>query len=221
MTLATIGDQAFAETTIAIARARGVLAWLLPVPRPRLLRRRHRPVEGPLADGGTGRAGADVGAGGVGVVLVVGGVLVRQLDDDTLGGACRRRMDVMVRPMRWASPCWRPAGDDAGLRLVGADGARRPRTRPRRRVAAAANAPPAWWRAVIAVLVGIAAIADPMGLIEPLIVVAGVGPRALRDHRGRVRRRRRPAQPRRQRRGGAPVDGAPAALAIAALAGLA
>ena len=47
VTLASIGDQAFADTTIAIARAVGVLAWLLPVLAAGLLRRARSPCPGP------------------------------------------------------------------------------------------------------------------------------------------------------------------------------
>ena len=52
VTLASIGDQAFADTTIAIARAVGVLAWLLPVLAVVCFAGGDRPLPIPVADGG-------------------------------------------------------------------------------------------------------------------------------------------------------------------------
>ncbi len=177
VTLTSIGDQAFAETTIAIARALGVLAWLLPllalvsfVVAVALSRTRWR-------------TGATVGralmwaAGAVGVVLVVGGFIVRRLDDDTLGGAmARSAWDVMVRPMRWSVALLAAFGlatmlaCDSSAPMVLAHHAARVRDellRPKSTVGIIG-------RAVVAVVLGVAAIADPLGLIEPLIVFAGV-----------------------------------------------
>ena len=178
VTLASIGDQAFADTTIAVARTLDVLAWLLPLLAARLLRRRHRRVAS-----SSGATAATVGrallwsAGGVGA------------------GARRRRLPRPPRRRRhlgWgASPgprgtswcgrcggasfCWRRS---AWRRCSPATRRRRWRSpvtppgpgKPR----CDRTARPACWCALAgALVIGVAAIADPLGLIEPVIVVAG------------------------------------------------
>ena len=103
VTLASIGDQAFAETTIAIASALGVLAWLLPVLALVCFVAAIALSPNALADRRDGRTSADVGGAAPSAsLLVVGGFIVHRLDDDTLGGAvAQAAWDVMVRPMRW------------------------------------------------------------------------------------------------------------------------
>ena len=225
VTLAEIGDQAFASTVIAIARALGVLAWLLPilalvcfVVAIVLSKDRWRTA------GKVGRA-LMWAAGGVALVLVVGAVLVRRLDDDTLGGAtARAAWDVMIRPMRWGV-----AGLAAfGLAVLLACDSSAPVTlavhagrvrdavlqRPERTAGVVV-------RAVIVAIVGVAAIADPQSVIEPLVVIAGaLGVLYAIAEIARVATPARPAAPAES----AATEGAgrrPAALAIAALVGVA
>ena len=158
-------------------RPRGV-GLAAPRARPRLLRLPPSPSHRTRW-----RTAATVGralmwaAGAVGVVLVVGGFIVRRLDDDTLGGALAR-----WRGTSWCGRC------DGLLRCWRRSGWRRcsPATRRRRwcsprhaaRVRDGLLRPKSTvgvvGRAVVAVVLGVAAIADPLGLIEPLIVVAGV-----------------------------------------------
>jgi hypothetical protein len=176
VTLASIGDQAFASTTIAVARALGVLAWLLPLlaivsfgAAVALSRSRWRAA----ATAGRSLIWA---AGAVGVLLVVGGFLVRRFDTDTLDGALvRAAWDVMVRPLWWGVALLSAFGlatmlaCDSSAPTVLAQRATRVRqgiVRPQGTAAVAV-------RAAVAVVVGIAAIADPLGLLEPLVAVAG------------------------------------------------
>jgi hypothetical protein len=176
VTLASIGDQAFASTTIAVARALGVLAWLLPLlaivcfgAAVAVSRSRWRAA----ATAGRSLIWA---AGAVGVLLVVGGFLVRRFDTDTLDGALvRAAWDVMVRPLWWGVALLAAFGlatmlaCDSSAPAVLAQRATRVRqgiVRPQGTAAVAV-------RAAVAVLVGIAAIADPLGLLEPLVAVAG------------------------------------------------
>jgi hypothetical protein len=177
VTLASIGDQAFAETTIAIARTLGVLAWLLPALALVCF------VAAIALSPTRWRTAASVGrsllwaAGTVGAALLVGGFLIRRLDSDTLGGAtARAAWSVMIRPMWWAIvvlaifglatmlACDSAAPTALAERVVRL---RRAALRPRSTAGVVV-------RAVLAVLLGIAAIADPLGLLEPLIVAGGL-----------------------------------------------
>ena len=177
VTLASIGDQAFAETTIAVARAVGVLAWLLPVLAMVCF-------AGAIALSRTRwRTAASVGrsllwAGGVlGVVLVVGGFIVRRLDADSLGGAvAQASWNTIVRPIWWGIVLLAVFGltvvlaCDSGAPAAIAERAtalRRAALQPQHAVGVVV-------RIVVAAALGIAAIVDPLGLIEPLIVVGGV-----------------------------------------------
>jgi hypothetical protein len=177
VTLASIGDQAFAETTIAIARAVGVLAWLLPAlalvcfaVAVALSRTRWRTSVS---------AGRSLiwAAGALGVILVIGGFIIRRLDADSLGGAvAQASWNTFVRPMWWGIVLLAVFGltvmlaCDSGAPAAIAERAtalRRAALRPQHPVAAVV-------RIVAAAALGIAAIVDPLGLIEPLIVVGGV-----------------------------------------------
>lgn len=223
ITLASIGDQAFAETTIAIARALGVLAWLLPVLALVCF------AAGIALSPRRWRTAASVGrsvlwaAGTLGVVMLVGGFVVRRLDSDTLGGAtARAAWSVMVRPMWWGIVV---LGIFGSATMVACDSAaptalaeravrlRQAALRPRSTAGVVV-------RAGLAVLLGIAAIADPLGLLEPLIVAGGfLALLYAITEIGRLASAARPADvagPARERAG---VN--PATVAVAALAGLA
>ncbi len=177
VTLASIGDQAFADATIAIARAVGVLAWLLPVlaivcfaGAVALSRTRWRTA----ASAGRSLIWA---AGVLGVVLVIGGFIVRRVDTDTLGGAvAQASWGVVVRPLWWGVVLLAAFGlttmfaCDSGAPAAIARrvaGMRRAALRPQHTVGVVV-------RMVVAGALGIAAIVDPLGLIEPFIVVGGV-----------------------------------------------
>ena len=102
VTLVSIGSQSFADTTIAIARMIGLLAWLLPLLAIFCL------AGAILLSRDRWRAAMQVGwalmgaAAGVGVVLVIGGLLTRRLDVETLGGAVGLAgWQEFVRPMWW------------------------------------------------------------------------------------------------------------------------
>jgi hypothetical protein len=177
VTLASIGDQALAETTIAIAHKVGVLAWLLPVlalvcfaGAIGLSRTRWRTA----ASAGRSLLWA---AGVLGVVLIVGGFVVRRLDADSLGGAVgQASWTVIVRPMWWGIVVLAVFGlavmlaCDSGAPVAIAERA----GALRRGVLHPQHAFGVVVRIVVAAVVGVAAIVDPLGLIEPLIVVGGV-----------------------------------------------
>ncbi len=177
VTLASIGDQAFAETTIAIAHKVGVLAWLLPVlalvcfaGAIGLSRTRWRTA----ASAGRSLLWA---AGVLGVILVIGGFIVRRLDADSLGGAvAQASWTVVVRPIWWGIVVLALFGlavmlacdSRAPAAIAERAGAiRRAALHPQHAVGVVV-------RIVVAAALGIAAIVDPLGLIEPLIVVGGV-----------------------------------------------
>jgi hypothetical protein len=177
VTLASLGDQAFASTTIALARALGVLAWLLPVLAVVCF------VAAVLLSSSRWRAAAGVGkalvwaAGAVGLLLLVGGYLVRQVDTATLDGALvAAAWRVMVRPLWWGVALL--AG--FGLALMLAADSSAPAALARRATVVRAavlhptTAAGVAVRAVVAVFVGIAAIRDPGGMVELLAVVGGV-----------------------------------------------
>ena len=141
VTLASIGDQAFAETTIAIARALGVLAWLLPALALVCF------VAAIALSPSRWRSAASIGrsllwaAGTVGVVMLVGGFLIRLLDErHARWGDRPRRLGRhgAADLVGHRHPGDLRTGDDAGLRLGGTDGARRAgRPRPPSSTAAA------------------------------------------------------------------------------------
>ncbi len=177
VTLASIGEQSFASTTIAATRTVGVLAWLLPLAAlvcfgAAVFLARDR-----------WRAGATVGrglvaaAGVVALGLVVGGWGVRRLDDDQLGDAfVVAGWRVAVRPMWWSVALVALVG----MAIVLAAGSAAP-ARLSARVTAARTwllEPPSPWgvgvRAGLAALVGIAAVIDPGGLLESLAAVGGI-----------------------------------------------
>jgi hypothetical protein len=179
VTLASVGSQDFAADVLAATRVLGVLAWLLPAlalvcfgAAIGLSRDRWRTTAT------VGRALAWT-AGTIGVLLVVGGFLVRRLDPDDLGGAFgRAAWGAFIRPLWWSVAVLATVGITVALacssdapavvaRLAARarDVALRPPQRPFGVIV----------RAAVAVAVGVAAIADPLGLIEPLIILVGVG----------------------------------------------
>ena len=177
VTLADIGSQAFAEATIALARAVGVLAWLLPV----LALVAFAGAIALSAD--RWRAATSVGwalawsALGLGAVLLVGGFLVRRLDGDTIGSAVTQAgWQIMVRPLWWGVAVL----GLIGVAIVLACGSTTPlavRAQVRRALRTVARPETTMGRilrAVLAAVVGLAAILDPLGLLEPLVALAGV-----------------------------------------------
>ncbi len=179
VTLAALGGQDFAATTVAIASAVDGLAWLLPMlsltcfaAAIGLSRARWRTMAS------VGRA-LTWAAVAIGILLVVGGFVVRRFDDHVLSGAVvRATWDVMIRPLWWGVVILAAAGVAVLLACtssapaVMADQAARVRDAvlrsPRRPVGVVV-------RALVAVVIGAAAIADPIGLIEPVLVLGGVG----------------------------------------------
>jgi hypothetical protein len=179
VTLASVGSQELAADVLAATRLVGVLAWLLPV----------------LALGCFGVAiglsrdrwatAASVGrslvwaAASVGALLLVGGFLVRRLDPDELGGAFgRAAWAELVRPMWWGVA----VVAIVGITIAIACGSDAPAAMARwaaRARAVALRPPQRPWavvlRAAVAVALGVMAITDPLGLLEPLIVVTGIG----------------------------------------------
>jgi hypothetical protein len=178
VTLVAIGDQSFASTTIAIARMIGLLAWLLPLAAVACL------AGAILLSRDRWRATVQAGwallwaAAAVGVVLVVGGLLVRRLDVDTLGGAVgRAAWAEFVRPLWWGVVALAVLGLTVMLTFgsevpdaLGAHGARL-RALLIRRPATTAGVVA---RAVVVGAVGLVTIADPAGSIELATFVAGV-----------------------------------------------
>jgi hypothetical protein len=179
VTLASIGDQSFARSTIMVARTVGVLAWALPLAA--LLcfgaavgfsRSRWRTAAG---------AGRSVvwAATVLGVLLVAGGLLVRRFDETDLTGAvARAAWTTMIRPL-WGSVAVLAA---VGVAVAMACDSSAPQkvlafaARARDAVLSRPRQPAAVIvRAVVAVVIGVVAVLDPIGLVEPLIVVGGVG----------------------------------------------
>jgi hypothetical protein len=179
VTLASIGSRDFASTTIVIASAIDTLAWLLPLgalscfaAAVALSRQRWRTATS------CGRAVLSA-AIVIGLLLLVGGYVVRHLDDDVLSGAvARATWRVAVRPL-W----WRVAGlAGVGLAAMLACDSSVPEAIARRAARARSTvfqrpsgAPGVVGRAGVAAMIGVAAIIDPIGLLEPVIVLAGVG----------------------------------------------
>jgi hypothetical protein len=176
--LAEFGGQEFAETTVAIASVLDVLAWLLPLLALACLggaialSRDRWATTGSV---GIAMAGA---AAAVGLLLVVGGFLVRRQDTDVLSGAVvRATWDVLIRPLWWGVAILATVG----ITVVVATTSSAPAAIGRHldRTRAALSSPPrsvagAVLRAVLAVAVGVAAIADPLGMVELLVVLGGV-----------------------------------------------
>lgn len=178
VTLASIGGQSFAGTTLAITRAVGLLAWLLPLVALACL------VGAVLASTDRWRTAVAAGralllmSGLLGVMLIVGGFLVRRLDDDTLGGAVgRAAWQQFVRPMWWEVGALALVGAAmmmvAGSALPGSLRAQLESSRLRllRRPASTLGIVA---RAVVVGFVGMAAIMDPAGLVEAGVVIAGI-----------------------------------------------
>lgn len=177
VTLASVGDQAFASSTLALARLLGVLAWLLPLLTLACL------IGAVLVSGDRWRGAARAGgalvaaAGAVGVLLVVGGFVVRRVEDDTLGGAvARAAWQVFVRPLWWGVL----VVASVGLAVMITVGSAVPsalaglvetvQARLWRRPTTPAGVAV---RAAVALVLGIAAVADPIGLVELAVLLAG------------------------------------------------
>jgi len=177
ITLADVGSQAFASTTIAVARVAGVLAWALPLLA--------------LALFGTAvvlagdrwatamRAGWALAwaALGVAVLLVIGGFAVRRLDADALGGAvAQAAWREMVRPLWWGVAVLGLVG--VGLALACGSAAPLVLEAHSRRALAAVRRPATVTgrvlRAGVLAAVGVAAVLDPLGVLEPVVVLGGV-----------------------------------------------
>lgn len=179
VTLADIGGEQVSEALVDVSRTVDLLAWILPsaalvlfVAAIALSPRRWQTA---------GAAGRSLlwAAGVLGALLVVGGWLVRRVDSAELGGAVlRASWTTLVRPL-WGSVAtaaavglavW-VACDSSAPETFAARAAQlrdRLRTRPSTTTGLVV-------RLVVAAAVGVAAITDPMGLVEPLIVLGGVG----------------------------------------------
>ena len=168
-----------------MASALGVLSWLLPVLAVVCI------VAAIALSRTRWETAATVGralmwaAGVVGVLFVVGSVVVHLLDDDTLGGAvAQAAWDVMVRPLRWGVLLLAAFGlammlaCDSGSPQVLARHAARVRTA----VLHPASKVGVLIRAGLAVALGIAAITDPVGVIEPRRGRRRGAPRPVRHH---------------------------------------
>lgn len=177
VTLASIGDQTFASSFIAAARAVEVLAWLLPAAAIAcfamavfLSRDRWRTAAA------VGRS-LMVAAGILAVALVVGGWVVRRFDTDQLGEAMAvAGWRVAIRPMWWTVVVVAASGLVLVLSFGGA--ATISTAAPLRAARAWVTHPPTRWgaigRGVAAAVVGVAAVIDPGGLLESLTVLAGI-----------------------------------------------
>ncbi|HEY5875440.1 MAG TPA: hypothetical protein VIT64_09075 [Ilumatobacteraceae bacterium] len=179
VTLVSIGNQSFAETTIAIARMIGLLAWLLPLLAIFCL------AGAILLSRDRWRAAMQVGwalmgaAAGVGVVLVIGGLLTRRLDVETLGGAVGLAgWQEFVRPMWWGVVVLAVLGlatiMTVGSAVPDALGAQAVRLRASL-VGRPATTAGVVARAAVAGAVGLVTIADPAGSIELATFVVGIG----------------------------------------------
>jgi len=173
VTLAFVGDQSFASTAIAIARSLDTLAWLLPVAA--LICFIVAIARAPLRRTAPAAVGRTLlwAALGLGVLMLAGGWVVRRVDrDDLTGAVVRAAWNVELRPMWWSIgvlalvglAVWLACDSTVPAKLQRAAG----------RVRNAVLRPPAHpvgvvVRAIVAAVVGIAAIVDPLGLIEPLI----------------------------------------------------
>ncbi len=177
LTMFAVGDDPGSEALARIAGSVDTLAWALPVAAVAcwavalaLSRARWS------AAGAIGRSLLWAGAA-VGFVLVVGGLVVRQVDRDTLDGAVAvATWGTLVRPLWWTA---------AGLGVVGAmvwfgcDSAAPARLTAKTTAAwaFARSARPAArvLRPVLAAAVGLMAVVDPGGLVELVVTLAGLG----------------------------------------------
>lgn len=179
VTLAEFGEGELSEAVVSVAQAIDVLAWALPLASfvcfggaVVLAHRRWRTA------GSVGR-GLLWAAAAVGMLLLVGGYVVRRLGTDTMGGAVTRAAWAAgVRPLWWsvmlvaaiglavvlACDSSAPSAITERAARVRAMVTRRPRTAFGIVVRIAASA-----------AIGVLAIIDPLGLLEPLIVLAGIG----------------------------------------------
>ena len=172
MTLSSIGSQDFASVAVAIASAVDVLAWLLAALSLRLLRRRGVVVDRRWQTAGAVGWALVWAAIAVGVVLLVGGSpraparRRRARRRGRRGGVDRDGAPAVVGRRR----CWRSSGWRWCWRAVlGAGAMRRPASAAcARAVGRPARPPGSWSGRSSPSLVGVAAIADPIGLLEPL-----------------------------------------------------
>lgn len=178
VTLLSVPDRAVASPTLGIARVIGLLAWVLPLAALAcfglaiaLSTARWRTAVS------AGRS-AVVAAGAVGLLLVVGGFVVRRFDSGEIGVAvAQAAWGSIIRPMWWSVAVVAAAGmaivlacDPSGPKAMERLAARARAIvlgRPKRRLGVVI-------RALVGAAVGVAAVADPLSLIEPAIVLGGV-----------------------------------------------
>ena len=177
VTLASIDDRAFASTVISVVAAADLLAWLLPVAA--VVCFAVALILSPTRWATAAAIGRSLvwSAAAVGAVLLVGGVVVARIDDDTITGAVvRAAWREIVRPM-WLRVAMLAV---VGLATALVCGSRQPISladrvarlrefalqRPQRASTAVA-------RSAGAVLLGGAAILDPAGVTSGMITLAG------------------------------------------------
>ena len=177
VTLASIDDRAFASTVISVVAAADLLAWLLPVAA--VVCFAVALILSPTRWATAAAIGRSLAwsAAAVGAVLLVGGVVVARIDDDTITGAVvRAAWREIVRPM-WLRVAMLAV---VGLATALVCGSRQPISladrvarlrefalqRPQRASTAVA-------RSAGAVLLGGAAILDPAGVTSGMITLAG------------------------------------------------
>lgn len=178
VTLAEVGSQSFASATVQVARTVGVLVWVLPLvaiacfgAAVGLSRNRWRTAS---------LVGRSVlaSAASVGGLLIIGGFAVRRSDADVIAGAvAQAAWSAIVRPLWWGVALLAAAGvavvlatDPSGHQTI---------ARHRDRAVALVLRRPRHpagvvLRALIVGVIGIAAMLDPLGLMELLLVLAGV-----------------------------------------------
>ncbi|WP_166354412.1 hypothetical protein [Phytoactinopolyspora limicola] len=178
VTLLNVGDQGLGRAPFETLRLAGVLAWVFPLAAlasfgAALLLSRRR-----------WRTGAAIGralVGGavvVGLLLAIGGFAVRRLDDGVISGAVTRAAwGEVMNPMWWGVAVLAAVGstmvlacEPSGPRALARLAARARAAllgRPSKPVGVVT-------RALIAGLVGVAALLDPLGLVELAIMAGGV-----------------------------------------------
>lgn len=178
VTLATLNDQPVAQAAAAAARATGLLSWLLPVLALICFAIAITLSRARWATAAAAGKSLIWAAGVLGAILLIGGFVVRRLDDTELTGAIARAgWSEMLRPMWWpvailavigitvrlCCDTSAPATLSQWAERAGKAVTRRP-TNPAGVVI----------RALIAGVVGVIAIIDPLAMVEPLIVLGGV-----------------------------------------------
>lgn len=177
VTLLDVGDDPGSEALAEVAGSADTLAWVLPVAALACWAGALALTRSRWATAGSiGRSLLGAGAG-LGFVLLVGGLVVRQFDRETLSGAVAAAVwATLLRPLWWTA---------AGLGLVGAlvwfacDPAAPARFTAKTAAAwafARSERPAARvLRPVLATAVGLMALLDPGGLVELAVTLAGAG----------------------------------------------